>query len=260
MRAMSVPSAREPKHPIGSVDNALKLLLMFRERPTIRISEASDALGVGRSTGHRLMAMLEYHGFVEQDPQTKAYASGSALREIGLRVVHQMDVRSHVRPHLEQLARQVNETAHLAVLEGSAILFLDGIESTRAVRTGLRIGLSVPAHCTAAGKVLLSALPLQELRELFSSPRLTQCTPYSLKTRAALERELAEVREVGYSITVGENEPDIAAVAALVRDSQGRARGALGISVPRARFDDRYAQDLLAPLKDAAVAAGQGLA
>jgi IclR family transcriptional regulator, acetate operon repressor len=260
MLAMSVRTTREPKHPIGSVDNALKLLLMFRDHPTIRISEASDALGVGRSTGHRLMAMLELHGFVEQDPQTKAYASGPALREIGLRVVHQMDVRSHLRPYLEQLVRRVNETVHLTVLDGNAILFLDGIECTRPVRTGLRIGISRPAHCTAAGKVLLAFLSLEELRELYPSPRLTACTPYSLKTRSALERELAEVRELGYSITVGESEPDVAAVGVAVRDSQGRARAALGISFPRARFDDRYARELLSPLQDTAAAAGRDLA
>ncbi len=257
---MSAQTIREPKHPIGSVDNALKLLLMFRDRPRIRVSEASEALGVGRSTGHRLMAMLEYHGFVEQDPQTKAYASGPALREIGLRVVRQMDVRAHVRPYLEQLARAVDETVHLVVLDGNQILFLDGIESTRTVRTGLRVGISRPAHCTSAGRVLLADLPPGRLRELYPSPRLAPCTLRSVKTRAALERQLAEIRETGYWLNVGESEPDLAAVAMAVRDAQGRARAAIGISVPLARFDDAYAEALVAPLHETVLAASGGLA
>lgn len=250
MTRMRARSARKPKHPIASVDNVLRLLLMFRDRPTIRVSEASAALGVGRSTGHRLMAMLEYHGLVEQDPETKAYMSGPALRELGLRAVGRLDVRSHMRPYLEELVATVNETAHVTVLDGSSVTFLDGIECTRPVRTGLRIGVARPAHCTAAGKVLLATLTQEELRELYPSPRLEACTSESIRTRAKLERELAEVRALGYSITVGENEPDIAAIAMAVCDGRGRGRAALSVSVPRARFDDGYAQELLEPLRE----------
>jgi DNA-binding IclR family transcriptional regulator len=253
-------NARVPKHPIASVDNALKLLSMFRDQPLIRISEASDALGVGRSTGHRLMAMLEHHGFVVQDAATKAYRSGPALIDLGLRVVRQVDIRSHVRPHLEQLVRDVNETAHLTVLSGNQLLFLDGVESTRPVRTGLRIGLSRPAHCTSAGKLLLAELSQAELRELYPSPRLHACTPHTVRTRAELERQLAEAGRQDHMVAVAESEVDIAAISTLVRDEQGRARAAIGLSVPLARFDDRYAAELLGPLLDAAAAAGAGLA
>ncbi len=86
--------AKAPRYPINSVDNALKLLLMFREQQVIRVSEASATLGVGRSTAHRLLAMLEFHGFIEQDADTKAYRSGPALAEIGLAIVQSMDFRA----------------------------------------------------------------------------------------------------------------------------------------------------------------------
>src|SRR5437899_96074 len=82
-----------PTYPIGSVNNALRLLLMFRDHPLIRVSEAGVALGVAPSTAHRLLAMLEYHGFVQQDEETRGYRSGPALVDIGLTAVRSIDVR-----------------------------------------------------------------------------------------------------------------------------------------------------------------------
>ncbi|MBA3294655.1 MAG: helix-turn-helix domain-containing protein [Geodermatophilaceae bacterium] len=63
----------EPTYPITSVGNALRLLLLFRERKAIRLSDASDYLGVANSTAHRLLAMLVHHEFVEQDPGQRTY-------------------------------------------------------------------------------------------------------------------------------------------------------------------------------------------
>ena len=73
-----------PAYPIASVDHALRLLMLFRDRPRVRLSEASEYLGVAHSTAHRLMAMLAYHGFVRQEPGSRAYLAGPALVEIGL--------------------------------------------------------------------------------------------------------------------------------------------------------------------------------
>src|SRR5215475_12021196 len=76
-----------PAYPIASVDKALRLLMLFREQTTVRLSEASAHLGVAHSTAHRLLAMLAYHGFVRQERDTKAYVAGPALIEVGLAVV-----------------------------------------------------------------------------------------------------------------------------------------------------------------------------
>jgi DNA-binding IclR family transcriptional regulator len=84
--AVQKPQAA-PAYPIASVDNALRLLMLFRDTPRVRLSEASEHLGVAHSTAHRLMAMLAYHGFVRQEPGSRAYLAGPALVEIGLAAV-----------------------------------------------------------------------------------------------------------------------------------------------------------------------------
>ena len=98
--------AAPPPYPIGSVDNALRLLAMLRTRSAITVSEAAAELGVARSTAHRLLGMLRHHGFVRQDPDSRAYLPGRALLEIGLSVVERLDVRVAARPVLEALSQR----------------------------------------------------------------------------------------------------------------------------------------------------------
>lgn len=249
----------EPRYPINSVDNALRLLLMFRDQRLLRVADASESLGVVRSTAHRLLAMLQYHGLVQQDPQTKAYLAGPALVDIGLSAVREMDIRRHLRPYLEQLSAELGETVQLMILEEANALFIDSVESQQALRTSSRIGRSYPAHTTSGGKVLLAQLPAERLRELYPSEKLPTTTPRSIKHRAELFRELERVRELGYGANRGESEVDIAAVAVAVTNAFGDIRAAVAMSAPLSRLDEAAVPQVAATLRRVADQAAKQL-
>lgn len=249
-----------PTHLLRSVDNALTLLLLFREQEVIRISDASRALKVSPSTASRLMAMLQYKGFAVQDPQTKAYRPGSALVDIGLAASGRIDIRASVRPFLEQLVRDVDETAHFIVLEGAEAVFLDGIESTRSVRTTLRLGQRRPAHAISGGKALLAELSPEELRRRYPHGRLKGMTDRTITTRTALEAELAAIRERGYAIAIQESDPEVTGIAMAIHHPAGTLAGALIVSLPFSRFDEGRLMAVLEPLRAAVTGAGRALA
>lgn len=228
-----------PNYPIESVDNALKLLRMLRERRQLRVSDASTAIGVARSTAHRLLAMLRHHGFVRQDPLSRAYMPGPALLDFGPAILRDRDIRTHARPVLERLSRETGETVHLIILQGRDVLFLDCVESAKAVRVGDRTGLLLPAHCTSAGKALLAALSRDRFAALYPGARLAGVTRRSISTRARLEHELDLVRKRGYATNFGESEEDIGSVGVVIRDRQGTPRAALSVAVPVSRLHDK---------------------
>ncbi|QVQ53426.1 IclR family transcriptional regulator [Spiractinospora alimapuensis] len=226
-----------PAYRIESVDNALRLLLELRDRPSLRVAESARLLNVGRSTAHRLLSMLQYRGFVDQDPNTREYVPGRALIEVGLTVVGGLDVRRKARPHLEQLCQDLNETVHLVILEGNGVRFLDGIEGHQNLRTSIRTGMLLPANCTSGGKVLLADLSSEELHALY--PRgMSGVTQRSITTIADLRTELERVRQRGYATNFGESEDGIAAVAVCVRDALDRAVAAVAVTAPNARLTE----------------------
>jgi DNA-binding IclR family transcriptional regulator len=71
---------------------------------------------VASSTAHRLLAMLQYRGFMRQDPRTRAYRPGTALTGVAFSILQRFDVRETVHPILKSLNRDLEETVHLALL------------------------------------------------------------------------------------------------------------------------------------------------
>jgi DNA-binding IclR family transcriptional regulator len=247
-------SPSRPAHPISSVDNALRLLVILRDREEIRVSEASVELGVARSTAHRLLAMLHSHGLVEQSPN-RAYRVGPVLAEIGLSALKQLDVRAHIRPFLEQLVEELGETAHFVVREGVNCRFAESVECTHALRTTARVGIAYPAHVTSGGKALLAELDDAELLEIFPEERL-EGPP---GTRTALFADLEEVRRLGYARYRGELGNGIAALGLVLHTSTGRIAGALGVSAPDTRMPEERIEPIVAALRRVATDAQRRL-
>jgi DNA-binding IclR family transcriptional regulator len=259
MDVIEAPPER-PAYPISSVDNALRLLKLMSGRDGLKLSEISELLDVAPSTAHRLLAMLRYHGFVRQDPQTRLYRPGRALLEIAFAQTGGVDVRALARPELEQLARRLDETVHLVMLDGASALYLDSVESRRAVRVSSRAGAVMPAHCTAGGTALLAELSDEELSERVGPGPLSAMTSESITTLAALRRRLRAVREAGYATNFGESEHGLAAVAVAIPRRTGRPTLSVSVSTPSDRLDRESAPAVAAAAHESAQRIARGLA
>ena len=242
---------KAPHYPIESVDNALRLLLLFEEKQQVRLTEAATYLAVASSTAHRLLAMLQYRGFVRQNQSTRAYEPGPALGSIAFAIMRQMDVRSRARPALERLNKEFGETVHLGRLEGQYVSFLDSIESTRAVRVSSRVGRALPAHATSSGKATLSQMSSEELRHLYPREALDRITDNTITSRTKLERALETVRRRGYALSNEESEDGVASVAVPVASPSG-VLYAVNVSVPTNRMTRALRNEIAESLKSVA--------
>lgn len=233
---VEVPDSSAPRYPIESVDNALKILLLLGDRDELRLTTIADYLGVASSTAHRLMAMLQYRGFVRQDSRSKAYRPGNALTGVAFAILHRFNTREVVRPVLDDLNRKLGETIHLATLNGSMVSFIDVIESPRAVRVGSRLGRSMPASCTSSGKAMLALLTPEDLRRLYPDGNLDTLTPNSITSMADLELELETTRRRGYATSNEESEEGVSSVAVAFPPATSPVSLAVNVAVPASRM------------------------
>ncbi|MGH2842337.1 MAG: IclR family transcriptional regulator, partial [Solirubrobacteraceae bacterium] len=198
---------------LGSVENALEVLLLLREHASVRPSQISAHLGVSRSTTHRLLRTLSFYGMIEQNEQSSGYHAGPVLAELGLSAAHQTNLARTLHPFLQELSHEVGETTHAIVLEGASCTFVDSVESTHALRTTSRVGTRYPAYVVSGGKLLLAQLDRAALLELFPRPQLPALNQRSLTSREDLFKQLDEIKNLGYATNFGESELGIAAVA-----------------------------------------------
>lgn len=239
-----------PRYLVGSVDHALRLLLLLQERPEIRVTTAADELGIAPSTAHRLLTTLAHRRFMAQDRVTKAYRAGPALVELGVRSTGSFDLREAAEPHLMALGRRIGETVNLLVLQGGSVQFVAGFESDQRVRTHVLTGTLLPAYAVSGGKILLAELPREKLRELY--PRgLRKLTPRT-KTFTQLVDELALVLMRGYAVNDAESEEGLSAVAVPLKDPMGRTIAAVAMSAPSARLPRGRIREIVIELRECA--------
>ena len=224
-----------PSYPIESVDRALRLLTIVANGKPVTVSSAAEELGVARSTAHRLFAMLEHHGYVRQDPLSKAYIAGKQTLRIGLAAVRDVDIRGVVQPHLEALRDQFDETPHLTVLNGGTALVVDSLESRQPLRVGSHIGIEMSLPRTASGRALLAAKSLefveQHVPEHFEAQH-----PNAIGSRAELLGLLKQVRQQGYATSFGEFEDDLASIAVGIPVPSSLGSFAISVSAPMSRM------------------------
>ncbi|MFE8958627.1 IclR family transcriptional regulator [Streptomyces iakyrus] len=243
---------------MSAAGNALRVVRLLHEHDELRVLEVAARLGVARSTAHRVLAMLVFEGFAEQD-RHKIYRPGPALRAIrGSRAAPPPDLITLARPHLERLADTVRETTHLAVLGGNATRFLDGVEGPQALRVGHRTGALLPAHVTSGGKALLAELPPERLRALYPNG-LPGGGPMALEDVQRLAAGLTAIRRTGWALNLQESERGVNAVGACVRDRTGTAVAAVAVAAPSARCPKGRLNRLASPLLLVARDLGQEL-
>ncbi|SFO52079.1 transcriptional regulator, IclR family [Pseudonocardia ammonioxydans] len=228
--------AKPPQYPIESVDNALKILLLFGERSEVRLTDVSDHLGVASSTAHRMLAMLLYRGFVRQDARTKIYRPGTALTGVAYSILQRFDFRAELHPFLERLNGELRESVHLGLLDGTVVRFIDAIESPQAVRVASRLGMSLLATSTSTGKAILAQMSQAEVHSLFPDEELEGLTDNSLRSRTELDRQLALVRKRGYAVSSEESEPGVSSVAVAFAPNRAPARLAFNVALPTSRM------------------------
>lgn len=236
--------------PIGSVDNALQILLLLSEQGSLRVIEVAEALDVARSTAHRLLSALARREFVVQDAR-KVYRPGPVFTGLGLLPTLSNELIAVLRPLVDKARERTGETCHLAVLEGNGTRFLDCAESDKVLRVTSRIGMLLTAHTNSAGKVLLAELSPAAFNALY--PRgVPGPIGNAYERRAQLQRQFVGIRRRGYATNFDESEQGITAVGSPIRNAGGGAIAALAVAAPTARIPRSQVTELAEAIRDIA--------
>lgn len=213
------------------------------------LAELATAIGLTRSTTHRLAALLverRYLDFSRRD----GYALGPKLLELGYVTGRRMDLPRVAREHLEVLAVTTGDTVHLGILDGTRALYLDKIQGSRRVEISSRIGERQPLRSTGLGKALILDADEKLWREYYDhEARLGN--RYDVPLNVWLMR-MREYAENGYAFDLEENEDRIRCVAAPIRGVDGSVVGAISVSSAAQYMNDVRMRGLTFEVKKAA--------
>jgi DNA-binding IclR family transcriptional regulator len=220
---------------LQSVNRALTALELVADAGELGVSELGRQLGVHKATASRLAAVLAERGLLERDPVSERYRIGFGLVRLAGAAMSGLDLVRLSRPILETLAERSREASNLGVRSGDDVVYVDQIAGSRSIVTVSWVGRRTPLHCTSNGKVLLAHADEPDRERILAGP-LEAFTPHTVTDPDKLRRELTAIRTRGYAQAVEELEDGLNAVAAPVRQADGRVIAALGVSGPAFRM------------------------
>ena len=258
---------REIKHPgtVQSVDRAVAILFaLAAAKRSMALGEISETVTLDKATAHRLLKTLAAHNLVTLVKGLGRYSLGWGVQALSSRMAGGVNLKELARPFLESLSQRTEETTALGILVDDHHMFIDTVEGTQMVRCNIPIGLSHSLRAGAAPRAILAFLPEEDRERIITdldfppvdgadqNENADLFVPNPPRDADDLRRRICDAQRLGCAMAFGERSGDIAAIAAPIFDSTGRAFGELTICGPKVRFTQGRMLDAQAPLLEAA--------
>ena len=233
--------------PIQSVSRIFSILERLAKSGPMGVTELSERLKLSKGTVHRMLSTLSALGYVAKDKQSDKYFLTVKFLRLSSAMLKHSDIRSQVRPVLEELSQRSGETVHFVKRDGNNIVYIDKVESTKnSLQMVSRIGLTHPLYRTGVGKAIMAEMTDEQIEKAWSGFDVSPKTEKTIISFSDFRREIEKIRAQGYAIDDEENELGIKCIAAAIADETGEFSYAFSISAPISRMDDKRIEELSA--------------
>ncbi len=237
---------------VQALDRGVLLLQALAQHNAASLSDLAMQVGMPASSAHRLLMTLQQHDFVDFDENTQLWQIGIEAFRVGSAYLTRTNFIDAARQPLRSLMELTGETANLAVMDTTEVVFVAQVETTNPVRAFFSAGTRALMHSSGIGKALLSQMPKRQLETLLHTAGLPQYTSQTLSSPAALYENLKVTAHRGWSFDQEERYEGMSCVGAAIRNAQGNLVGGLSVSGPSVRFDPLQVADIGLKVKAAA--------
>lgn len=225
-----------PSETLQSVERALVILKAVAELKRTTLSDLALSLGVPTATAHRVLKTLQKHDFVAFDEDTQDWMIGLETYRTGTAYLNQSNLTQVGHKVMRTLMMSTEETANLAVHDQFEVVFIGQVETHNPIRAFFPPGSRSSMHASGAGKAILSALPVAQMRKLVETAGLEQFTEHTLTSPEPFFEELARTHARGWSFDREERYLGMSCIGSAIFDRNGHPIAAVSISGPSTRF------------------------
>lgn len=220
---------------VPNLGKAVRMLkLVSQAQNGLSAVEIESQLSLPRTTAFRILKTLTHEGMVEK--RGAHFFAGAGLFEMGLQALSKSNLREQAVPLLQELTAQTGQTSHLAVPSGWHSLILEVCDSPHPVQVASRPGTLADLHCSATGKIFLSYLYADQIREFLDAFPLQARTEHTQTRLEQLLQIIQQVRTLQYARDEEEYHPGVRCLAAPVFDLRSQVVAAIGVTGPTTGF------------------------
>lgn len=222
------------------------------ERPELSVSEVAEITGVTRAAARRFLLTLVDLGYVTS--HGRMFTLAPKVLELGYSYLSALSLPEIAHPYMAALAEEVGQGVSIAVLDGAESVNVGRVEKPDGlVRVSVPVGTRLPAFANSMGRVLLAALPPEELDRYLEGAVLAPLTRRTVTDPEKLRKELRTIARRGYALINQELEEGLIAIAVPLHNSRGDVVAAMNLTIHAVRPEVRVLErDLLPALQAAA--------
>jgi DNA-binding IclR family transcriptional regulator len=240
-----------------AIERGLRLLDLLADGP-LSTRELSERMDLPRSTVARLLGALERYRYAARG-EDGTYQLGTQVLQLAARWHRQTGLVAVAEPHLERLAHSLRETGQIMIREGRHAICVAYVESPEPIRLSINLGMQLPLHASALGKLLLAYAP-ESLAESILSGELQRFSRTTIVDVDELRREIAKIQQLGFAESRGEVDQGVNAIAAPIRIAGGNVIASIGVSGPEERMNritsDRLRSETVAAAREISLGLG----
>ncbi len=237
-----------------AVERALSIIELVAESQKPQSNaDLSRRLKIPKSSASYILRVLENRGYLRRDDGGK-YQLGLKLMSLSSDSLTHTDIREVAKPVLQDFLKKTRlPEAHLAVLDNGRAVYIEKVENERSfIRMDIWVGHRLPVHTTSIGKILVSGMTDEEIREILELRGMEKKTPKSITSIKKFLAEIKKVRAEGYAVDDEENSEEVRCLAAPIFDANGKTIAAIGASSTILQIDKTRMPDLIREIKDSA--------
>jgi IclR family pca regulon transcriptional regulator len=201
------------------------------------VAEIAKDAGLSRASVRRLLLTLEMLGYAESS--RRLYHLKTRVLKLGLSYLSSTSVIAIAQPVLERITGVLGESASMSMLDGDQIVYVARSAASRVLSVGLSVGSRLPAYCTSMGRILLAALPEDELDAYLRNLRPRQYTPKTITDHERLRAVILRARRSGFALVNEELEAGLRALSVPVRNRQNKVVAAINVGAHALRIDQK---------------------
>ena len=237
---------------VNSLARGLAVIKAFnRSRPSMTLSEVAKRTGINRAAARRFLLTLVREGYAETDG--KYFRLRPKILELGFSALSSISLAEIAQSIMDDLADRIDEMCLAAVLDGEWVVYVLRTSTQRVVSVNLDVGSRLPAFCMSTGRVLLAALPNEQLDRWLAELEPVKYTKNTIVSKRKLRESILRARRDGYSLMDEEYEIGFRSLSVPIARADGEIVAALNICCPSPRVSlEQMEREFLPLLQEAA--------
>jgi len=227
----------DERYHVPNLERALAVIEYLDTHPEGRsMSEIAQTLGFPRNSVFRITMTLLKHGYLDRHDDGNRFGLSRKVLALGYRSATEGSLIESALEPMRQLRDVVRETVCLSILLDREGLVIEQVPGLHPFRFVAELGARQPAHASAAPKAMLAYLPPARLDALLENLALPRLTARTLTSKREYRKALAEIREHGYALDLGEHEEGVVCVGGPIFNRQGDPVAAITVTGPASRM------------------------